>query len=566
MKFQDYKYLRPDMDAIKVSFDTLLKSFAAAETIEAQDKVMTQINEVRSTFDSMSDICYIRNTIDTTDEFYADEQNFFDENMPVYQGLVSDYYKVLTASTFKDQLIAKWGTQLFALAEKSIKTFDSSVLEELKEENKLTTKYRKLIASAKIMFKGEERTLPQLTPFTKDKNRSVRKEALEASTGFFSENEAAFDEIYDSLVKLRTTIATKLGYDNFVQLGYDRMPRTDYDATMVANFRDQIKDFLVPIVTSIKEGQKKRLNLDNLYYYDEPFEFESGNAAPKGDAEWIINHGTNMYSELSSETKEFFDFMTERNLLDLVSKKGKASGGYCTYIPDYRSPFIFSNFNGTSGDIDVLTHECGHAFQVYLSRDFKVPEYNWPTYEACEVHSMSMEFFTWPWMDLFFEDEVQKYKFTHLSGALKFIPYGVTVDEFQHFVYENPNATTDERKKAWRDIEKKYLPHRDYADNDFMDKGTFWFKQSHIFTTPFYYIDYTLAQICALQFFNWMNKDQKKAWDQYVALCKLGGSKSFVDLITQVGLKSPFESGTVEATITDIKAWLEDFEKNNMIK
>ncbi|WP_139070824.1 M3 family oligoendopeptidase, partial [Paenibacillus sp. KS1] len=341
----------------------------------------------------------------------------------------------------------------FQLAEKMLKTFSPEIIEDLQLENKLSTEHSQLIASAKIPFEGEERTLAQLTPFELSTDRDMRKRASEARFGFMAENEAKFDRIYDDLVKVRTKIAKKLGYENFVQLGYDRMCRTDYDANMVANFRAQVLEHIVPAAIKLIERQRKRIGVDQMYYYDESFKFKTGNAAPKGDPEWIVENGAKMYQEMSPEMNEFFTLMCENELMDLVSKKGKQSGGYCTFLSEFGVPFIFSNFNGTSDDIDVLTHEAGHAFQVYESRHFEVPEYNWPTYEAGEIHSMSMEFFTWPWMELFFQEDTEKYKFAHLAGGLQFIPHGVSGDEFQHFVYSNPEATPAERKAAWRDIE-----------------------------------------------------------------------------------------------------------------
>src|SRR5690606_10368746 len=299
-------------------------------------------------------------------------------------------------------------------------------------------------------------------------------------------------------------------------------------------------------------------------YYDESFSFKSGNPVPKGDPEWIIENGKKMYKELSEETNEFFTYMIHSNLMDLVAKKGKAGGGYCTYISEYQAPFIFSNFNGTSGDIDVLTHEAGHAFQVYSSRHFEVPEYNWPTYEAAEIHSMSMEFFTWPWMELFFKEDTDKYKFSHLSEALLFLPYGVAVDEFQHFVYENPNVSPAERNKAWREIEKKYLPYRDYDGNEYLEKGGFWQRQSHIYNDPFYYIDYTLAQICAFQFWKKSRENHEEAWADYIHLCKQGGSKPFTELIKVANLLSPFEEGTVESVVGEIDTWLNSIDDKSL--
>ena len=334
------------------------------------------------------------------------------------------------------------------------------------------------------------------------------------------------------------------------------MNRTDYNADMVAGFRKQIEEHVVPLVSKLKQRQAKRIGVDDLKYYDESFEFQTGNATPKGDAKWIIENGKKMYTELSQETQEFFEFMLNEQLMDLVAMKGKESGGYCTYLPDYKAPFIFSNFNGTSGDIDVLTHEAGHAFQVYRSRNLSIPEYYWPTFEACEIHSMSMEFITWPWMELLFKEDTDKYKFSHLSSALIFLPYGVTVDEYQHFVYEHPEATPAERKQAWRSIELKYLPHRNYEGNAFLENGGYWQTQGHIYNSPFYYIDYVLAQICAFQFWKRSIENDPSAWNDYLQLCDLGGSKSFLELAEAAHLQSPFKEGTVETVVTTISDWL----------
>ncbi|MFL0267293.1 M3 family oligoendopeptidase [Candidatus Clostridium radicumherbarum] len=564
MKFNDYQYIRPDIKKIDVNFNTLLKAFNNAGSFQEQDSIMEKITKLRSDFDSMAQIVSIRHTIDTTDKFYDAEQDYFDETMPMYQGLTSNFYGALINSKFRKELENKWGKQLFTIAELTLKTFSPEIIEDLQIENKLSSEYTKLIASAKIMFEGEERNLSQLSPFMQSTERAMRKNASEAKYSFMRDNEEKFDSIYDKLVKVRHKIAKQLGFRNFVELGYARMLRADYNAEMVANFRKQVEDYIVPVATKLRDRQRVRLGLDSLKYYDEKFCFNSGNAKPHGNPEFILNSGKEMYSELSPETKEFFDFMVENNLMDLVSKKGKAGGGYCTYISKYKAPFIFSNFNGTSGDVDVLTHEAGHAFQVYSSRNYETPEYNFPTYEACEIHSMSMEFFTYPWMNLFFKEEVDKYKYFHLSEALLFIPYGVTVDEFQHFVYENPDASPMERKAAWRRIEKKYLPHRDYETNEYLEKGGWWHQQGHIFESPFYYIDYTLAQICAFQFFNKASENREKAWSDYLRLCKAGGSASFLELVKLADLVSPFENGCIASVIGNIEAYLNNIDDRKL--
>lgn len=561
--FSDYKYKRPDLGSISIEFDNLLEEFENARDLDTQNEIIKQINKLRSYVDSMASLVNIRHSIDTTDEFYMKEMDFIDENTPIYEGLVSKYYKVLINSKFKDELVKIWGEQIFRLAEMQILTFSDEIVPDLVQENKLVTEYNKLIASAKIDFDGEIKNLSQMTPFMQSIDRHIRKQSYDSVYNFFEENESQFDRIFDDLVKVRDKMAKALGFSNYVELGYKRLNRSDYDHRMVANYRKQVYEDLVPLVAELKDRQRKRLKLNEMKYYDEPLEFLSGNAKPKGDAEWIINNGMTMYKELSPESDEFFTFMVERQLLDLVSKEGKMSGGYCTTIPEYKSPFIFSNFNGTSGDIDVLTHEAGHALQSYMSMEFELPEYGFPTYEACEIHSMSMEFITWPWMELFFEEEVDKYKFSHLADAINFIPYGVTVDEFQHFIYENPDATPEMRKSKWREIEKKYLPFRDYEDNDILNRGGYWFKQGHIFSTPFYYIDYTLAQVCAFQFWVKDRENHISAWEDYIALCKAGGSMSFLELVELGNLDNPFVDGTIKRVVAPIKEWLDGVDDSS---
>lgn len=557
LTFEEYQYARPDMGELKTQFNELLTNFTQATSAEGQHVAMEEVNELAKNFSTQENLAYIRSSIDTNDAFYQAERDYFDEVGPAFQELETAYYAELVKTPFRSELEAKWGAQLFALAENAIKTFSPEVMPLLQQENKLSSSYSKLVASAQIEFDGKTLTLAQLEPYAESTDRDIRKSALEASFGFYAENEAQFDDIYDQLVKVRHDIATKLGYQNFVALAYIRMNRIGYDAAMVKNFRDQVRDQIVPLANRLYERQAERIGVDQLKFYDQSLKFLTGNAVPQGSSEWIVENGQKMYAELSPETDEFFQFMTTKNLMDLEAKTGKESGGYCTFIDNYQSPFIFSNFNGTSGDIDVLTHEAGHAFQVYSSRHLGVPEYSFPTFEAAEIHSMSMEFFTWPWMELFFKDQTEKYKFAHLSSALLFLPYGVAVDEFQHLVYEKPEMTPAERKAAWKSVEKVYLPNRDYDGLSYLEAGGVWQRQSHIYGAPFYYIDYTLAQICAFQFWSRAQVDHDAAWKDYLHLCTLGGSKSFTELVKEANLISPFEDGCVQSVIGSIERWLE---------
>ena len=564
MKFSELSYSRPDINALSKQFSLLLTEFNNTENAEEHIKIIDSINKIRNTFETFSSIASVKYTQDTTNTFNQEEQNYFDQNGPVFTGLVVDLYNTILKSKHKPTLEKHFGKQLFSIAQMSVDTFKKEVLEDLQKENRLASEYTKLLSSAKIEFKGNQYNLSEIATFIDSSDREERKQAQEAKYKYFVKNASEFDRLFDELVKLRTSIAQKLGYKNFTELGYKRMLRGDYNAAMVAEYREQVRKHIVPLTTKLKDRQLKRLGLDKLKYYDEALGFKSGNANPKGNPEWIVDNATKMYEELSPETGEFIHFMVDNEMMDLVSRKGKAPGGYCTFFSEYKSPFIFSNFNGTSHDIIVLTHEAGHAFQGYSSRNFNVPEYYFPTYEACEIHSMSMEFITWPWMDLFFLEDTDKFKFSHVSKALSFLPYGVAVDEFQHWVYENYKATPKERNNAWREIEKKYIPFRDYDGNSFLEQGGFWQQQAHIYKSPFYYIDYTLAQICAFQFWKKATEDRKKTMENYIRLCKAGGSKSFLELVDLANLISPFKSGCLETVAKDVNGWLETIDDRKL--
>jgi len=562
--FKDFTYARPDMEDLQPRFRDLIARFSAAGSADEQSRLMASVNELRNHIESMTALVEIRHTIDTQDAFYEAENDYMDDMKPVYEGLKSEFYAALVASPYRAELQARWGAQLFRLAELQIKTFRPEITEDLQTENRLGSEYVKLKASARLMFEGEERNLAQMVPFTESADRGMRERAHRAVSAFYASHAAEFDRIYHELVTVRHRIAVTLGFPNFIPLAYARLGRSDYDAAMVANYRRQVHESIVPLTQKLRRRQAARLGLDALRFHDESLDFLTGNATPKGDPAWILANGRKMYEEMSPETAEFFNYMLQRQLLDLETRKGKAGGGYCSYIATEESPFIFSNFNGTSGDVDVLTHEAGHAFQGFRSRHYQIPEYHWPTLEACEIHSMSMEFFAWPWMRNFFGPDVDKYQFAHLSGALLFVPYGVTVDEFQHWVYEHPTASPADRKETWRSIERKYLPHRDYGDDEFLASGAFWYRQGHIFEDPFYYIDYTLAQVCAFEFWGKSRTDRATAWADYLGLCDLGGSEPFTGLLKAAKLANPFNDGTIARIVAPIESWLDTIDDRTL--
>lgn len=563
MKFTDIPYKRPDLTRIKKDYQAALDALEnASSSTEAMAKIMAYY-ALQDALDTAHTLVEIRQSIDTTDAFYDAEKTFFDAEMPAMQAYDKRFSTLLLTSPYQEELNAHFGPLLFQQLALSEKTFDDRIIEDLQKENKLVTEYGKLMASAALEFDGKILNLSQMAPYTQNKDREVRKAAHEKVSAFFAGHLDTFDRLYDELVKVRVLMAKKLGFDSFIDLAYARLGRTDYTASEVTTYRDQIYTSIVPVVQTLMDRKASRLGIQDLKYYDLALNFLSGNPAPKGDRAWQVNHALDMYHAMHPKTGAFFQMMVDDGYMDLDSKPGKEGGGYCTFIAAEKKPFIFANFNGTSHDVDVLTHEAGHAFQAYMSQEHIAP-YRWPTLESAEIHSMSMEFLAWPYIDKFFEDDTAKYQFTHLSGALSFLPYGAAVDEFQHGVYKNPDLTPGERRALWRQTEKKYMPYKHYDGEEFLENGGFWFRQGHIFSVPFYYIDYTLAQVVAFQYFGRSQKDYQAALDSYVALCELGGSQSFTGLLASQNLDNPFKAGRVAKIAAPIKAYLDGIQDSEL--
>lgn len=550
--FPDFPYHRPDLDALRSEFYARLDDFTAAENVASAKDAMIAIDDIRARISTAANLAHIRHTIDTRDTFYAAEKNWGDQHYPTTEAWKKDYYEKLLASPHRPTLEAEFGPQFFRIAELSLLTFRPEILPMLQRENQLSSEYVQLKASAAIEVDGKTYNLSSIRAVAVEPDRERRRKAAAAQAEWYESKRPELDRIFSELTTTRQEAATALNCDNFTQLGYARMLRTDYGPTEVARFRQMVVEHIVPLTTQLYERQRERLGLDKLRYFDEGFRFPDGNPEPQGPPQWILDRAREMYDALSPETSSFYREMEARKLMDVVAQEGKATGGYCTLINDHQAPFIFSNFNGTSADIDVLTHEFGHAFQVSQSSTLRPMEYNWPTFEACEIHSMSMEFFTYPWMDKFFGEDVEKYRFSHLAGALRFLPYGCAVDEFQHWVYDHPDCSAEDRHAAWRRIERKYLPHRDYEGTPYLNQGTFWQGQNHIFATPFYYIDYCLAQICAFQFWQADRQNHELAWANYLKLCRAGGSHSFLELVELADLDSPFDPAVFRRVATTV--------------
>lgn len=546
MKFSEMKYTRPSMEEIGREYDEAIEKLknapdaaAAAEAVLMHEKILKKASTAAS-------LAGVRHSIDTRDEFYDAENTYMDGFFPLFEQKMQEFIRLLLDSRHRPALEKRFSKLLFTNAEMQNKCFSPLIVGLLQEENKLVSEYEKLMASAQIPFDGKILNISQLVPYKQSGDRAVRKAAFEAEGGFYADNGEALDRIYDDLVRLRTEIGRKLGYKNFTPVGYMRMQRNCYTPEMAANFRRQVLNDIVPVAARLKEMQRARIGVGKLMYYDDTFVFKEGNPVPRGTAEDILAAGKKMYEQMSAETGEFINVLYGGGLIDAVAKPGKSVGGFCTEFPDYGLPFIFSNFNGTSGDVEVLTHEAGHAFAFYTARDSEIMETASPSLDACEIHSMSMEFFAWPWLGLYYGEDSERAKLAHLASCVTFIPYGVMVDEFQHIVYDNPELTPAQRHEEWKKLDAKYRPYMDYGDLTFFSDGRSWQRQSHIYQNPFYYIDYCLAQTAALEFWALDRKDHRDAWERYMRLVRRAGGETFTGLCACAGIKSPFEDGSLK--------------------
>ncbi len=563
IKFSDYPLVVPTEVRTKKKLESLLQELKECGSAMTAITAVKHWNKYMAELQTQLSVIYVLYSCNTTNVTYKRAQERSDEISPIISSYQNQFMKIVTKARYRKDLEKHYGKYLFKMYDNALKSFDDRIIPDLIAQNKLVSKYDEILGSAQIEFRGGVYNTSQMGKFMQDSDQNTRKEAAIALDSWLGEHDEELGQIYSELVLLRDKMAKTLGFKNFIELGYLNLGRTDYNAKMVKVYREQIEKEVVPVCQKLYKQQMKALGIKKPQFYDYNLSFKTGNPLPAGDAKYLINEATKMYDDLSKETSEFFHFMIDNQLMDLEARKGKAPGGYCTFFPSYKSPFIFSNFNGTQGDVDVLTHEGGHAFQAYMCKDMKIPEYMSPTLESCEIHSMSMEFFAWPYTKEFFGHDADKYRYSHLANAIEFLPYGVTVDEFQHWVYENPKATHAERCAKWKEIHHKYEPHLAFDDTPTYAKGTRWLRQSHIFANPFYYIDYTLAQVVAFQFLIEDRKNHQKAWKKYVKLCKSGGKYPFIELLEVNHLRNPFVDGNIKKVMGPLVKILKEIDTSN---
>lgn len=549
MKLSQIVYMRPDKQKVLADLAEFKSRFESAQSADEFFAVHEQYKQYSIDLDTNMRIAFIRFTQDTRDEFYSAEKDYLDEIGPEISVAAADVANCYLTSPFRKQLEERFPRIMFVNLQMNVDAADPRIVEDRVEENKITTAYTKLMSGITIDFEGEKLTMAAIGKYFTSPDRDLRKRAVYAWGQALEDNKQQLDEIYDKLVAVRTRMGKKLGYDGFSKLGYLQMQRNCYTKEDIAKFRANVLKYLVPLATKIRNKVGANLGIDKQYYYDNSV-FTADEPKPVGTPEQMFDNASKMYNEMSLETGKLFDTMRESECFDVMSREGKWGGGYCEGLPKYKLPFILSNWNGSSGDIDVLTHEFGHALEFYKSFFIESDFLSSISMETAEVHSMSMEFLAYPWIDLFFSEQTEEYKFTHIGGAVTFIPYGTIVDCFQQTCYDNPNMTPAQRNELYNKLEKEFLPSMTTEGIPALEDGRRWQRQAHIFESPFYYIDYCLAQFTALQFLALSLDDYKSAFQKYIKFLDYGGTKTFVELLSACGLKSPFEEESFKDVVS----------------
>ena len=562
MKFNEMTYTRPDIDALLARCRELAAKAAAAPDGDALVRLYYEQSEAFAEYNTAANLANIHYTCDTRDAYWKAEQDFFDANGPAVTNASVEISRAFLANPHVDALTEKFGTTCVAGMKNAVLGMDDRTVELQQQFNALVSRYQQIYGGALVELDGKQLTIPQLGPYKEDLDPAVRRAAYEAEAGYFDAHRAELDELYGEIVKNLNAQARVMGYHDYSELSYVRMNRIGYGPEEIRKFRDQVANDVVPQLQKVMALRAKRTGIAHPAFTDLPILFRDGNPKPIPGYKARMDAARTMYHELSPETAEFIDFMQDNELFDVESRPGKMSGGYMTSLPSYKAPFIFANWNDTSGDVDVLTHECGHAFEGYVAeRDPAIPaDLECPGMESAEIHSMAMEFLTAPWHHLLFGRDTDKYALLHAQHSFVFLAYGCEVDEFQHIMYQNPDLTPDERNAEWLKLEKKYRPWIDFDNLPFYGRGAGWQRQLHIYECPFYYIDYCLSTMAALQFFLLSLTDHKDAWARYLRLVRRAGTASYTELLETAGLKVPFEEGSIKGIAQQMTDWLENHQ------
>jgi oligoendopeptidase F len=508
------------------------------------DSWMLRLSELTAAYNEEGAKRYVDSTCYTEDEAIQNKfMEFISEIEPKVKPYQFKLFKKLAESPFADKLHKKEYLNILRNAKTLVEIYRDENVPLQMEDKRLDNEYNKLFGAIMIDFEGKQHTLAQMGKYQEETDRSRREAAFRVSWDRFLKDKSGYNKLYDELIKVRTQMGKNAGFDSYTGYRFKQLLRFDYGVKESFEFQDAIAEVVVPLVDEIHQERKAMMGLDSLRPWDLSVD-------PKGRSPLKPFEGG---SELASKCRiafdkvderlgKYFDVLIDNKLLDLDSRKGKAPGGYMTAFDEQRKPFIFMNAAGLQRDVDTLLHEGGHAFHTIAARDHRLVFNRDNPIEFAEVASMSMELVAGTYMDVFYQtpEEAKRARKKHLLGIIMLMPWIATIDAFQHWVYEHPGHSNEERSKAWKEIDGRYMGKivdirglEEIYDNR-------WMRQMHLFSEAFYYIEYGIAQLGALQVWKNYKKNPSKAVEKYLEGLSLGYTKKLPELFKQTGIKFDF--------------------------
>ena len=561
-KVREFCYERANLKSATEFVDKAIKRVKKAKSAEEIVDIRAEVNTLMNTVSTQSSLSYIRHSLDVREKYYEAERDYYDEHLPPLLAKVAAFGKAIIESPHIARVEKLLGPIIVQNMRAEALVTDDVIVADMVEENKLVSEYDRLMAETTFLWEGEYLTLSEIIKYTKSADRETRKKAFTVLGEKLETISDKLDGLYDKLVKVRTTMAKKMGFNDYSEMGDIRIGHVTYGRKEIAVFRESTLKDVVPTLKRLKLKLALKLGIrGRMHLYDDDSYIAGGNIDPVVSAEDLFKAAQDMYNDIDKSLGEFFKEMCDAEAIDYVSREGKMPGGYAELLYDFGQPFIFANFNGTMDDVGVLTHEFGHAYafkRAYVNRID--PTVLVGGMETAETHSMSMEQLANKYNDKFYGNRAKEATYQQVFDAFAFLPYGVIVDMFQEIVYKNPNMTPAERNKLWLDLENVFRPYLEMSDIPYINKGGRWQYQRHIYEVPFYYIDYCLSTVMALQFGVLAVTDYDAALSKYLKLVEAGGTKPLDTLAHEAGLISPFDADALKKLCKDVSQYIESLE------
>lgn len=537
-KFSTLPYQRPDYDAAKAELDALTAQAANAADYAALKDVIAKRNDLMKRTNLQSELAFIRCYLDSSDTFYTAEMQY---NAQAAAGLSdAEFSAALLNSPFAAELDAEFGPE-FLLTQRDNMRLNAAAHEQMAREQQLMGQYQQKKATMRIAFRGEELSEGQVNGMLDNPDRTIRRDAISARDAAYAADSTDFAQLLDELVHLRDEIARANGFDDYLAYANLQKGRRSYGTKEILKFCAEVRREIVPLYAETCKVQAARLGLAGLANYDASCTWPDGGAKPIGDGPTLLQAAKPMYKKLGADISELYDTMADNEYIDVTSSPNKISNmGFCTGLPYVDMPYIFGNCTGDMHDTTVLTHEMGHAYQIWLCiHGQPLPEYvNMPN-DAVEIPSKAMEQFTLPFAELFFGKDAEKFKTDHMQYVLRETCAFCAAYEYEAWLYTHVDATTQERIARYNEINDAYFPEIDYSGSAAVG---LW-QNMGIFMYPAYLVSYALSNMCALELRRRSEQDFAAAWTDYRTLCKAGGSLDYPGLMRLVHLPTAYEPG-----------------------